>query len=141
MEHVALERVFPLRNIDFRFVYSLNSFLAADDTNSAKPVYVTKQDGRPIDTKSEIEGMFSTITYGKVCYYIKFPTSARNVAFLSQGGSLLRMIDRAIFYEHPVAFRDALRDHVRRHVHAFATTRDLLAPFDRVCTGRLQTRL
>ena len=45
------------------------------------------------------------------------------------------MIDRAIFYEHPVAFRDALRDHVRRHVHAFATTRDLLSAFDRVSTS------
>ena len=66
LEYVALERIFPELTRDWRFVYALSSFFAADETNTAKAVYVTRKDGSPIESKREIEEMFSTITYGKV---------------------------------------------------------------------------
>ena len=85
-------------------VYSAAYAMTVDSKRAGRPMH------EPVTDNSKISGLFDSITYQK-------------------GGSVLSMVESYLGEE---AFRQGVRDHLRRHQHGIATSGDFFAALSNV---------
>ncbi|MEM7433976.1 MAG: M1 family metallopeptidase [Myxococcota bacterium] len=104
MGNKAVDMVYPEYRVDLASLASAHRAMRLDSLTSARQIR------EPVRNNNDIQNAFDAITYQK-------------------GGAVLEMFER---WMGPDAFRDGIRDYVRRHEEGTATAEDLLAALDAV---------